>query len=75
MKYIIDTSTWVSLVRYYSPFDEGTVIYDFFENKISRGDFELLQEVSVECSYVSKKIVVNTLDFIKNKEYITNFST
>jgi len=74
MKYIIDTSTWVSLVRYYMPFDIDSVIYDFFKEKIENQEFILLSEVSEECSYVAKKIVVNSLDFILNKKCITKTS-
>ncbi|MHB0756950.1 DUF4411 family protein [Polaribacter sp. M15] len=71
MRFIIDTSTWVSLVRYYKPFDNNSVIYDFFKQKIRGGEFILLSEVSIECSYVSKKIVTKELDFIIDKQFIT----
>ncbi len=71
MKYIIDTSTWISLVKYYKPFDSSSVIYDFFRKKVENGDFIILSEVSVECSFVAKKIVVNELDFISEKKLIT----
>ena len=68
MKFIIDTSSWVALVRYYHPFDNGSVIYDFFKEKVVRKDFILLDEVVRECSFVAKKIVIDKLDFIKVKE-------
>ena len=71
MRFIIDTSTWVSLVKYYKPFDNSSVIYDFFKQKIKDGEFILLSEVSNECSFVSKKIVIKELDFITNKKLIT----
>ena len=71
MRFIIDTSTWVSLVRYYKPFDNNSVIYDFFKQKIINGEFILLSEVSVESSYVSKKIITKELDFIIDKQFIT----
>jgi hypothetical protein len=71
MRFIIDTSTWVSLVRYYKPFDNNFVIYDFFKQKIREGEFILLSEVSKECSYVSKKIVTKELDFVIDKQFIT----
>ncbi|SNR66200.1 DUF4411 family protein [Lutibacter flavus] len=71
MRFIIDTSTWVSLVKYYKPFDNSSVIYDFFKKKIKDGEFILLSEVSTECSYVSKRIVTKELDFITNKKLIT----
>lgn len=71
MRFIIDTSTWVSLVKYYKPFDNSSVIYDFFKQKIKDGEFILLSEVSKECSYVSRKIVVKELDFVSEKKLIT----
>ena len=71
MRFIIDTSTWVSLVKYYKPFDNSSVIYDFFKQKIKDGEFILLSEGSNECSFVSKKIVIKELDFITNKKLIT----
>lgn len=70
MEYIIDTSTWVSLIRYYNPFDTYSVIYDFFKRKIENKEFVLINEVSVECSYVSSGIVTKELDFIKDKKLI-----
>lgn len=71
MEYIIDTSTWVSLIRYYKPFDTGSVIYDFFKRKIENKEFVLLNEVSMECSYVSNGFVAKELDFIKDNKFIT----
>ena len=68
MKFIIDTSSWVALVRYYHPFDNGSVIYDFLKEKVIRKEFILLDEVVKECSFVAKKIVVDKMDFIKVKE-------
>ena len=33
MKVVIDTSSLLSLVRYYKPFDEKSVLYDFIKDK------------------------------------------
>lgn len=71
MEYIIDTSTWVSLIRYYKPFDSGSVIYDFFKRKIENNEFVVLDEVSIECEYHSRGLVVKELDYIKDKNFIT----
>lgn len=75
MEYIIDTSTWVSLIRYYKPFDSGFVIYDFFKRKIENNEFVVLDEVSRECGYFSQGLVVKELDYIKDKNFITKTST
>lgn len=71
MEYIIDTCSWVSLIRYYKPFDSGSVIYDFFKRKIENNEFIVLNEVSEECGYFSQGLVVRELDFIKDKNFIT----
>ena len=71
MEYIIDTSTWVSLIRYYKPFDSGFVIYDFFKRKIENNEFVVLDEVSKECGYLSGGLVVKELDYINDKNFIT----
>lgn len=71
MEYIIDTSAWVSLIRYYKPFDTGSVIYDFFKSKIENKEFILINEVSTECSYVSSGFVAKEMNFIKDKKLVT----
>lgn len=70
MKLIIDTSSWIALVRYYLPFDNEKIIYNFFKKKIENKEFILLDEVVSECSYVAQKIVVNNLDFLRKKSNI-----
>ena len=75
MEYIIDTSTWISLIRYYKPFDVGSVIYDFFKRKIENNEFVVLAEVSKECGYLSGGLVVKELDYINDKNFITKTSS
>lgn len=74
MKYIIDTSTWIALVRYYKPFDNNMVVLDFFENKLKNNEFLLIDEVFKECSFVAQKIVVKELEFISSKKLATKTS-
>ena len=71
MKIIVDTSSWLALVRYYIPFDPDSKIYLFFKEGVEDGSIILLDEVHQECSFVGKKIVINNLDFFKNKKNIT----
>lgn len=65
MKIIIDTSSWVALVRYYLPFDSKGDLPSVIKNKIATNEIILLDEVLTECKYQSKGIVVNNLSFIK----------
>lgn len=71
MKIIIDTSSWLALVRYYIPFDPDSKIYLFFKEGVEKGSIIILDEVHQECSFVGKKTVVNNLDFFRNKKNIT----
>lgn len=71
MKIIIDTSSWIALVRYYIPFDPNSSIFQFFKKGIEDNSIILINEVHQECSFVAKKIVPNTLSFFNDKKNIT----
>ncbi len=71
MKIIIDTSSWLALVRYYLPFDPDSNIYLFFKNGIEDGSIILINEVHKECSFVAKGIIPKNLSFFKEKKNIT----
>lgn len=71
MKIIVDTSSWLALVRYYIPFDPDSNIYLFFKNRIENGTIILIDEVHQECSFVAKKIVPQNLSFFNDKKNIT----
>ncbi len=70
MIFVIDTSTWISLVKYYKPFDINSAIYNFFKQKIVNGEFLILSEVAQECSFVAKSMVTKELDFISDSSLI-----
>lgn len=65
MKAIIDTSSWISLVRYYLPFDNESVIINFFEKKLNNGNLVIVDAVKTECSYIAKGIVIDSFDFMR----------
>jgi len=82
MEYIIDTCTWVSLIRYYKPFDKGSIIYDFFKRKIEDKEIILLKEVSEETvsnndNKLFKKIPaicsILQIKYLKLPEFIKKF--
>jgi hypothetical protein len=62
----IDTSSFVMLALFYLPFD-NCVLFNFFKSKIEEGEFIVLDKVYQECQYTAKGIVVETLDYLKEK--------
>ena len=71
MKFLIDTNSLLILVRYYLPFDKNDSLKNFIMDKISNGEIILLDKVVEESKYVSKKIIVKTLDFLLDKKLQT----
>lgn len=68
MKVVIDTSSLLSLVRYYLPFDKQNILFDFFKSKIENKEFIILDKVFEESKYTSKGIIVEKLDFLSKKK-------
>lgn len=64
----IDTSSLLSLVRYYLPFDKNNTLFDFIKSKIENEEIIVLDKVYEECSYTAKGIVIETLDYLKSKK-------
>lgn len=69
MKVVIDTSSLLSLVRYYLPFDKNQILFDFIKKKIENKEIIILDKVVEECGYTAKGMVINSLEYIKNKKY------
>lgn len=70
MKVVIDTNSLLSLVRYYLPFDKKKVLYQFFKKKIEIGEIIIIDKVLEECTYNSKGIVISTLNYLNDKEFL-----
>lgn len=70
MKVVIDTNSLLSLVRYYLPFDKKGVLFDFFKNKIENGEIIIIDKVFQECTYNSKGIVLQTLDYLNDNKFL-----
>lgn len=66
MKVVIDTSSLLSLVRYYLPFDKDLVLYNFFKSRVESGEIVILDKVYEECKYTAKGIVIETIIYIEN---------
>lgn len=62
--YLIDTSSLLSLARYYHPFDNNQVVSEFIQNQLSIGELVLLPSVHTECSRVSQGLVLSAYSFL-----------
>lgn len=75
MKALIDTSSLISFVRYYLPFDQGNKLKSFLEKQILEKRIIVLDKVATECVYTCQGLVVSALPFINNKKYKTSTSS
>ena len=70
MMFIFDTSSFVSLARYYLPFDSKVRIYQHVKSSIENGRIVLVDAVLEECRYVAGRVVVEKLDFLTDKDFL-----
>ena len=75
MKAVIDTSSLISLVRYYLLFDKGGKFTRFLEGQILAKNILVIDKVIEECELQGKGQVVNAFPFLKKAKYKTNTST
>lgn len=68
---LIDTSSLISLVRYYLPFDKDNTLYNFIKDKIESKQILVLDKVYQECKYTAKGIVLEKLEYLNSKKNIT----
>lgn len=69
MKVVIDTSSLLSLVRYYLPFDKNAILFEALKSKIAKGEILVIDKVVDECEYIAKGIVLSTLTFLTDKSF------
>jgi len=69
---VVDTSSLLSLVRYYLPFDNNNVLFDFIKSKIENQEIIVLDKVFQESFYTAKGIVIEKLDYLKLKKNQVN---
>lgn len=69
MKVVIDTSSLLSLVRYYLPFDKQKILFEIVKAKIASGEILVIDKIIDECEYTSKGIVLETLSFLNDKVF------
>lgn len=61
---VIDTSSLLSLVRYYLPFDKQNKLYNLFKSKIESSELIIIDEVLKECQFTAKGITVEKMDYL-----------
>jgi hypothetical protein len=70
---VIDTSSLLSLVRYYLPFDRKGILKKNLQDKVASGEILIIDKVIEECGFISRGIVLKSLVFLTdskfNKEY------
>jgi len=64
----IDTSSLLSLARYYLPFDRNKILFNLIESKIQSKEILVLDKVYNECEYTSKGLVIKSLPYLKSKK-------
>lgn len=70
MRALIDTSSFLSLVRYYLPFDKKGVLFEVIKKKLETGEIILLDAVYEECKFVGQKAVLKKLDYLQDKDFL-----
>ncbi len=75
MKVIIDTSSLMSLVRYYLPFDKKNILFKFFQQKIENGEIIIIDKVLMECTYNAKGFVLKKLTYLSDKAFLKTAKT
>ncbi len=63
MRAVIDTTSLVSFVRYYLPFDKANKLKTLLEKKFNSGELIVLDKVYDESKFVAKGIVNKELEF------------
>lgn len=75
MKVIIDTNSLLSLVRYYLPFDNENLLFNFIKDKIENGELIIIDKVYEQCTYNSKGLVLKELSFLTDKAFLKKSKT
>jgi len=75
MKVAIDTNSLLSLVRYYLPFDNKSILTTFIKDKIIQGELIIIDKVFDQCKYNSSGLVIKSLDFLGDKVFLKDAKT
>jgi len=67
---VIDTSSLLSLVRYYLPFDKKGILFEVIKRKFETGEIILLDAVYDECKYIGQKAILKKLHYLEDRDFL-----
>ncbi len=70
-KFLIDTNSWLIIVRYYLDFDEQNKLYEFLEASLENESIILIDKVFTECKYQASGVALKKLPFLTQKPFHT----
>lgn len=70
---VIDTSSLLSLVKYYLRFDKNGILFEVFKRKFETGEILLLDAVHEECKFVGQKAILKKLSYLEDKEFLKEY--
>lgn len=73
-KFLIDTNSWLVIVRYYLAFDENNRLFEFLKASLENESIVLIDKVFTECRFQAKGLVIKKLPFLNEKSLHTKTS-
>jgi len=73
MKAVIDTSSLLSLARYYLPYDKNNILHDFLIEKLKNGELIIIDKVLQESRFVSQKAIPKSLPFLTDNKFCNEY--
>ncbi|NBC57655.1 MAG: DUF4411 family protein [Bacteroidetes bacterium] len=67
MKFLIDTNSWLIIVRYYLAFDKNNRLSEFLKASLENRSIVLIDKVFEECKFQAKGIITKELPFLNEK--------
>lgn len=61
MKYVIDTSSLLAVVRYYLPFDRDGMMHGFLVEGFRSGEFVLTEAILKECRLIAAGLILERI--------------
>lgn len=70
MRYVIDTSSLLALVRYYLPFDHEGILRRYLIDELSSGNIMLTKAILGECKIVSGGGIIKNLPELSDPDFL-----